>query len=451
MHVQISDQTHFSRFASEAQPRDGASLRLALLLLALNLLSAALFIARVNRPVYDDGFNIYDVHQYAVRGLSLDSLRSQRNAPGPTSFIWMSLAVRLIGGNELRDARIGAFLSWLLLGMALLFGARFSRNPELWYGALLALLVFPHAVEAASTVLTEGPALFFALVGALAWTEFVSRADSSATTWLCGMLGGLFLGLAVTCRQYNLALLPAAALVAAGQFRGRERRWAGRVLVSLALSAVPVLLLISVWKGIANPSIESGTSYNMMYKASTGLSLTRPAIALLSVCFYLIPLAFPLMLRVPSTLRWRMLAIAAIVGLAAGHWNEELLQPGPLNTILGIVGRALHSQAIPLGFVAAVAAYNTLALGLALWDQRNAFLSSPAAGFALLLVVFFVAEQFGVGGNIPFYDRYVLLVAPFLGVIAFAVLPTLDRLRVFVLIALSFLSHFVLWRNALSN
>src|SRR5712691_10800469 len=79
-----------------------------LLVLVFNLISATLFIGFVNRPVYDDGFNIYDVHNYATKGFSLNTVVSQRNAPGPTSFAWMAAAVRLIGGNELRDARVGA-------------------------------------------------------------------------------------------------------------------------------------------------------------------------------------------------------------------------------------------------------------------------------------------------------------------------------------------------------
>jgi hypothetical protein len=66
--------------------------------------------------------------------------------------------------------------------------------------------------------------------------------------------------------------------------------------------------------------------------------------------------------------------------------------------------------------------------------------------YALLAILLFIAEQFGVGGNVPFYDRYVLQVAPFLGVIAFALLPSLDKARLFTLIALSFFSHVMLWR-----
>jgi dolichyl-phosphate-mannose-protein mannosyltransferase len=430
------------------------SLRFVVLVFVLNLISAALFIARVNRPVYDDGFNIFDVHNYAAKGVTLDTLRSQRNAPGPTSFVWMATSVRVLGGNELCDARIGALLSWVLLGIVVLLGARYSRHAELWYAALIASLVFPHSIMAAATVLTEGPALFFALVGALAWTEFAARTDSKAPPLIHGMLGCLFLGLAVTCRQYNLALLGAAGLTAALQLRtktwedGKKGPFVAGTLFSLALSLVPVLVLILIWKGIASPSMESGASYNMMYKASAGLNLTRPVIAALRVSVYLVPLTFPLMMRVKPSYRWRMLAISAVGGIAAGHWTESLLQPGPLNTIVGAASRVFHSRAFPFGLIAAVAIYNALASGLALWEERKLVWSSPPVAFSLLAILLFIGEQFGVGGNVPFYDRYVLQVAPFLGILAFALLPSLDKARLFALITLSFFSHVMLWRYA---
>ena len=40
-----------------------------ILALVLNLISAALFIGLVNRPVYDDPYNIFDVHNYATTKL----------------------------------------------------------------------------------------------------------------------------------------------------------------------------------------------------------------------------------------------------------------------------------------------------------------------------------------------------------------------------------------------
>src|SRR5260370_34071113 len=87
----------------------------------------------------------------------------------------MAAGVRLLGGDELRDARIANLMSWLLLGAGVLIGAKYSSSPQLWYGALLVLLVFPHTLEATATILTEGPALLFAVAGILAWIEFASR------------------------------------------------------------------------------------------------------------------------------------------------------------------------------------------------------------------------------------------------------------------------------------
>lgn len=439
--------------AEEDQQRNSL-LCAAVLVFIFNLISAAAFIALVNHPVYDDGFNVFDVHNYASKGVSLDTLRAQRNAPGPASFIWMAAAVRLIGGNELRDARIAALFSWILLGAGVLLGARFSRHTNLWYAALLASLVFPHSVMAAGTLLTEGPALLFAVLGALAWTEFVSRDGSHAASLIFGLLGCLFLGLAVICRQYSLAFLPAAAMTAALQFRSMNcepaRKWSfvGGTLASLALSLVPVLLLLLAWGGIASPGIESGTSYNMMYKASAGVNPLRPFIAALRLAVYLVPFTFPLIAKVKPRLRLPILAFAALGGIAAGHWTESLLQPGPLHSFVGGLGRTPIGREIVFGTIAALAIYNAIAFAIALWEQRTSLLSSPSAAFSLLAIAFFVSEQLAVGGNIPFYDRYVLQAAPFIGALAFAVLPVFDKARLMAIIALSFLSQFMLWRFA---
>jgi hypothetical protein len=426
-------------------------LNLVILVFALNVLSSALFIGLVNRPVYDDHHNISDVQSYAHKGLSIATVLSQRNPPGPTSFLWMAAGVRLLGGDELRDARIATLLSWAFLLVGILVGARYSSFPQIWYGALLTALIFPHSVEATATVLTEGPALLFATLGALAWIESASRPTATPSGLLLGILGGLSMGIAVTCRQYYLALLPAAALFAPFQLRGQGSsekllRSLG-IILSLMVASAPVIVLIILWRGISSPGMATGTSYNV-WKAGVGLNVFRPIVATFYACFYLMPLTLPVLWRVRRAAHWRALVIASFGGVVAAYLRSSLLQPGPLHTIVLTASRLPAGEFILFSLIATLTIYNAIEIGLLLWEKREMVLSCPLLLFALLTVVFFIGEQLGVGGNLPLYDRYLLQIAPFLGIIAFSITPRLTSARLLVLAALSAVSHMMLWRYA---
>jgi hypothetical protein len=429
--------------------------RSVITLIIINLISAALFIGFVNRPVYDDPFNIFDVHNYASNQLSIATLLSHRNPPGPTSFLWMAAGARFLGGDELRDARISILMSWVLLAAEILVGARYSRFPQLWLGALLATLVFPHSVEAMATLLTEGPALLFAVLGVLAWTEFASRPNVTSGSLFLGLFGGLSMGLAVTCRQYYLALLPAAALFALYQWRERpsneKSKWAVSTIFSLALAIFPVLLMVLVWKGISSPGMATGTSYDHMWKATVGVNLLRPVIVAFYSAVYLVPFTFPAMSRLKDSQRRIALLIAALGGVGITYFDSLFLQPGPLNSLVRFASRVPHGGTAVFALAAVAALYNAVAVAFLLWDQRKSVMSNAPAVFSVLVVLFFVAEQIGVGGNLPFYDRYVLQLAPFLGIIAFSILPRLTPQRLLLLAGLSFLSHIMLWRFAFGS
>jgi hypothetical protein len=437
------------------QPQNEIYFRVVLIGLLLNIVSAILFISLVNRPVYDDVYNMLDVRTYAADGLSAKALLSQRNAPGPASFLWMAVGARLLPGNELRGARVAVLGSWILLVVGMLLGARYSKFPAAWYASLLALVVFPHSVESTATALTEGPSLLFALLGVLAWIESASSSKPTRNTYVLAMLGGLSMGIAVTCRQYFLALLPAAAIFAIYQWRRtgirEDFRWAGSILVSFLLAAVPVLLLLFVWKNISSPAVASGSSYDNAWKASVGLNLSRPLIVALYTALYLVPLTFPVMLRLKNSRRLIALPIAILGGVSIAYFSPLFLQPGPLNSFIQFSSRVLHGATVLLALAAAIALYNAAAVVFLLWDQRQALLSCPPVIFSLFVVLFFIAEQIGVGGNLPFYDRYVLQLAPFLGIIAFFALPRLTPARLLALAALSVLSHIMLWRFAFAS
>jgi hypothetical protein len=424
---------------------------LIIAIFTFNVLSALLFMHFINRPVYDDHDLMADVHNYATKGVSVTTIRAHRNSPGPVSFVWMAAAVRLLHGEELRDARIGSLVSWVLLVSAILIGARYSSFPQLWYGALLTALVFPHSVEATALVLTEGPALFFAILGSLAWVEFTSRPETTPGVLLLGIAGGLSIGLAAASRQYFLALLPAALILAVQQSRTRglegSGRWWATTVISLAVAALPILLLVAIWKGLSSPGMATGTSY-ALWTARVGLNLSRPIIATFYAAFYLLPLTFPAMSQLEPSRRRRAIWVALAGGAAAGYCSSFILQWGPLRSVVRFLARGTTGQHVLFGLIAAVTIYNAIATAHLLWRKRSAILSCPPAVFAVLTVIFFVGEQFGVGGNIGLYERYLLQLAPFLGLIAFWLFPRLTRARVLALVFMSLVSHIMLWRYA---
>src|SRR5882724_13169422 len=428
-------------------------LKLIIITFVLNMISAALFIGLINRPVYDDPYNMFDVQSYAHGGLSVATVLSQRNPPGPTSFLWMAAGVRLVAGEELRHARIAALLSWVLLLVGILIGARYSSFPQIWYGALLAALVSPHAVMATATVLTEGPALLFATLGSLLWIESASRPTATPSFLWLGILGGLSMGIAVTCRQYYLALFPAAALVGVFQLRGRGSKEklfrALGIILFLAVASTPVILLITVWKDISSPSMATGMWYS--WRAGVGLNVFRPIVASFYSCFYLVPLTFPVLWRMRPAPRWPALLFASLGGVVAACLRSSLLQPGPLRALVRTASRIPAGDFILFGLIAGLTIYNAIIIGLLLWEKRDILTSCPPLLFALLTGAFFVVEQLGVGGNLPLYDRYVLQIAPFLGIIAFVLIPQLTSARLLALSAMAAVSQVMLWHYAFGS
>ena len=432
----------------------GKYCRLAVLLFVINTLSALLFILFVNRIAYDDHYNITDVHRYARDGVSAATIRAHMNAAGPTSFVWMAGAARMFPASELRSARIAVLISWLFLGAGILIGARYTRFPSLWYAAFFVTLAFPHAVSAEALVLTEGPALLFAILGALLWVEFLSQPTFNLNLELLGITAGVSIGLAITCRQYYLALLPAMALFAVHQWR--QRRPSARsalvlpIMLSLTAAILPVLLLVFLWKGLSSPGMAPGNSYHHR-TAIVGVNFYRPVVAGFYIALYALPLTFPAMLRLRPEWRWRALLFAVLGGFGATHFMSTLLQPGPFSSFIEALARAPRSQSLFFGLVAGAIVYNFVALCLLLWEQRSVLFSCPLVVFSILVIVFFVAEQLGIQGNIYFYDRYVIQVAPFLGIIAFGLVPELNLARRLALGAMSVLGQGMLWRYALGG
>lgn len=428
--------------------------QIVVLTFVVTILSSILFMSLVNRPVYDDVYNIFDVHAYAQNGVSICSLAAQRNAPGPASFIWMAVGVRILHIGELRAARLSVLFSWIVLVLGSMVAIRYSNSSQLWYGVLLVVLVFPYSPIATTTLLTEGPAMLFAIFGVAAWIVAVSHPQFTPNVLLLCMAGSLAMGLAVVSRQYNLAILPAAAALGLHLVIKKQSSdkwlWFGILALSLTVAVSPVMLLIFIWKGITSPGIAAGTSYPA-YHAGASLNFFRPFVAALCVGFYLIPLTFPAMRRMYAWNRWRPLLVASVLGVIAIPLRTHLVNIGLLNTVIRGASRTPIGEDLIFGLIVILVIYNAIALCLITWEQRAVLLQRPPFLFALLTVLFYVGEQFGVGGNIPFYDRYVLPLAPFLGLIAFSLLPRVSLLRLVALAGMYLVGQMLLWQHAFTN
>jgi hypothetical protein len=434
--------------SAEQVDRRKRYLAFALLLLALNTISSLLFMAKITRPVFDDQYNIVDVKRYAAEGLKLDAVKTHVNPPGPTSFVWMAEAVRALGGDALRDARLGALASWLVLALCIVVAGYKLRlhSTELWYAALLVTMTFPHAPMAMATVLTEGPAAMFAVLGAIAWAEFMAAERVTGKAVAAVIVGGLCVGLAVTSRQYYLALLACWPILLLYRWRSKLTGSAvTAAFLSLAAAVVPILCLVLVWHGLSSPNIVAGVSYTK-WSSKVGINVIRPLIAAFYVGLYFVPLTISEAVRDRLAMRKQVWALAVVGGIAMAIIGAGFVQPGPLRTLLRFGDRLPHGANILLAVVAAITIYNFTLFADSAWERRGELIRNPAVVLSILVIVFFILEQVGVGGNIPFYDLYVLQIAPFLGVVAFAVYPRLKTGRMIPLALLWVVGQVTLWR-----
>jgi hypothetical protein len=424
------------------------------LLASWTFLSSLAFILTVNRPVFDDPNNLPDVHRYATEGVSIQTIYRQINPTGPTSFIWMGEAARIFGGSELEMARVAALTSWVLLCLGVLFCTRSaSSSPDLWYAGLLVTLVFPHALTASATVLTEGPALLFAMVGALLWVESCSTTMMNLESMVRCAIGGLLLGLSITCRQYYVAILPTMFIVALFQFYRRRTevrpRWFIAIALSVLLATVPLGFLVFIWKGMSSPGMVTGNSYNNAWRSTVAVNLNRPLVAAFYILLYLFPLTFPA-IRTLSRIQRALAGLFALLSAALLlPLRDAILQPGPLQSVLHGVRRLQGAEPIAFGAVTALIIFNAVAVACVVRKRRLIIWSEAPVLFAICIILFFVLEQSGIGGNIPFYDRYVLQLAPFLGIFGFAFLRPIRVEQVGALAGLYLLNEAMLWRYAI--
>lgn len=398
-----------------------ATARFALVFLALQFAAAAVFLWTYRDHSQDEAAGLRDIARYAERGVDRASLAEHVNAAGPLAFIVMAGAGRLVG-----DLHLGGRLTSLLgalVACALLYGIvrRSGAPPPVALSAAALYFVNPYAPLAAASLLTESFAIALLLGGLALWMHAIGRAQPLRWDWRL-WLSGLLIGAAVLARQYYLAVCCGVWLATLiTDLRGRSVPPApSRIARHLAFGLVllcPAALLVGVWGDLTPPLLRAGQS-QPGWTAGIGLAPERPLAAIVAIGIYALPLAALVWER--DLVGWRAVvaavALAVATALAFGPGavlcaTSEPVLCGPVDGVF----RHAAARGWGTAFYVAVAATAFLACFVAVAHlRRGAAPLEPVRLAAALSVAVFVAEQALVGGNIPFYERYVLQIWPLL-------------------------------------
>jgi hypothetical protein len=289
-----------------------------------------------------------------------------------------------------------------------------------------AVLVNPYLPLASATILTEMPSLLALTLGAFLWLNGLS--GTATPDWLSSaklISGGALVGISITGRQYYLAALPAMAIAFSTQWV--ERRPSYRTLatpvvaISLVVVVLPIVVLSWAWGGLTSPGMQANVSYKD-FSAALGINPVRPITALLLIGIY----AFPILLlqhggSIPYSSVLPAALLALVVTLLVPH-NTLWCIPGTQNLCGPVSGLHIYASARSTilvlaynGFASFIGFCGVFLLGRTVWLACVANTGIVQAAFAGSFLGFFVVGQLFVGGNIPFYERYILQIAPFIG------------------------------------
>jgi hypothetical protein len=397
---------------------------IAVAFIVAQLLLAAMFALEYGGYSQDEGAGLRDVSRYVADGVTIESLRDHVNAAGPLAFVAMAMSGEAVGdlhlGSRLLSLFAAAASALLMFRIARCIGG--SKTAAAIASALL--LVNPYAPLAAGSMLTESFSIMLLLFGVYLWIGAISLEGQP--TWSPRIwAAALVLGLSVTSRQYYLAVIFALwctnAWLDLRRFAWRESAQVAAVALRHAafglVMVAPIAFLVAIWGGLAPPLLRDGISHPG-WDAEIGINLYRPLSAMMLCGLYSLPLAVLLVDR--TTFRPRPLFTTALLSLCLAAAldlprlfcdSTQQVTCGPVDAVFSAV--ATIGLGAPLAAVMLwVAMLCLLAIGKALRPDAGRVLALQIMAVTALAV--FVLEQVFVGGNIPFYDRYIHQVWPLL-------------------------------------
>lgn len=419
---------------------------------AFYLVIAGTLAVLVQYGVMDEDFHLENIRPFVQSGVNRSTLYHFVPPTGVGSHLWFAFWLWLFPGLNFVGLRVITCAALLVLAGCTYFQLK-TVSVALQQTILatsLFMLVCPYFFLSVSTVMTEGPALVFLFAGAL--LLLVSRFRRL----LPFFLGCLFFGLTTIARFYYIPLLPTlfiVLLLSDWEKYGFRAILKERLLfyVAIGVSLLPLAGLILLWGGLTPPYFEQWS------KLRSGISLNalRPLSALAITGIYVAPFV---LLNVrwewPSVLRMAGIAVFTALGLAVFRVNlfhdsssVDDVFSGPIEHSLDWIGS--RGTLIFNGGLLIVYGLSFLSLAIIIQQLFRFVLrkdfSDEGLVFSVIFVGAFIAAQGFVGGNHPFFERYLVHPWPFIGYILVRLFPHfLNPRTYFVLAAYTTLSVMIL-------
>jgi hypothetical protein len=370
----------------------------------------------------DEDAGLRDVVRYASEGVTTTTLREHVNAAGPLTFVVMAIAGEATGNLHLGSRLVSlvcAIASFLLI-FSIVRRAGGTSTSAAIAGALL--FVSPYAPLSMGSMLTESFSIAVLLLGVLLWCKAVGPGGiANWRGWIWA--AGVTLGLAATARQYYLAVILSVWIATcwlelrSGSFAPSSARIAAvaRIATFGLVLVAPIAVVFLIWGGLTPPLLRSGVSHPG-WDAGVGLQMYRPLSALMLCGLYALPVA--VLLLDSDMLRRRVLLATGLtsVVLVLVLDTQRLFCDSSVQITCGPAD-GLFRAASAIGLGAVTGAVLLWLAMLAITIIARSLLSRfdmlhPVQILASIALILFIAEQVFVGGNIPFYDRYVQQVWP---------------------------------------
>jgi hypothetical protein len=416
------------------------------ILLAVVLIPSVVFLQIMPVPTFDETYHLTDIYRYINLGINRETIYAQTTPTGPATHRWAALWGKLFG-SKLSTLRLSIWICWIAI--CLIFYKLFKQeHKDKLLFSFLFLFTNPYASCLSGLVMTEA----FGLMAILAGVYYLQKSSYNPTDYFSLILCGLCMGIAIVSRLYYICIIPCLAVCMLYMYRNNSYSRDLFIKLSLLLlfAIAPLFILYTIWGSITPPLFNKGEVFRNS-KIYLGVNLLRPLSALLYVGIYCFP--FFLIFN-PKLLikKWPFWPIAFLVSFFVTY-NVYLWRLERVHTGTGLID-ALVTFAYKINGTVGTLAYFisvcVAAMGVLLLIHKSLISLkthvSVIALFSYTLVLFFIIQQSFVSGQTPFYDRYLIQIAPFLGLITFDAKIKFDYRLLSLVIIYLIIGQFILWR-----